>query len=329
MLTLDDGARWLAPLAVLAVGHSAPALPGPLRSLSVDPRLVADPWVRDALAGIGADDAVLVAGTGLTGCDVVASLRARGHRGRIFMVSRRGLLPRPRTPLPVESFGRFDEWPAATALALLRRVRAAVAEATGRGRPWEDVIAALRNQARVVWGALPVAEKQRLLRHVRPFWDVHRFQCAPQIDRVIADGREAGWLTVRAGSLLDVQADSASDGEVITVRIGRRGGGIDVVRVASVVNCTGPGHRSVVDAHPLLRALAGRGALRADPCRLGIDVDGESRVLDRDGAPSPGLFVAGPLARGTHGELMGLPQVALQPRDVAASVAAIWPRRRP
>ena len=91
----------------------------------------------------------------------------------------------------------------------------------------------------------------------------------------------------------------------------------------AVVNCTGPGHRSVVAAHPLLHSLAEAGHLRADPCRLGIDVDDRSRVLDASGAASPDLFVAGPLARGTHGELMGLPQVTTQPREVAAAVARL------
>ncbi|MCQ8277522.1 FAD/NAD(P)-binding protein [Acetobacteraceae bacterium KSS8] len=323
-VTLETGDRWRAPLMVLAVGHSAPDLPAPLRSLAADPRLVADPWARDALAGIAPEAAVLVVGTGLTGCDVIASLRARGHRGRVLMVSRRGLLPRPRTPLPVESFGRFDDRPSVTARALLRRVRAAVAAAAALGRPWEDVVAALREQAGPVWGSLPVVEKRRLLRHARPFWDVHRFQCAPQIDRAVADGLASGWLSVRAASLVAAAADT----EAIRVRIGPRGGGSEEVSVAAVVNCTGPGHRSVVESHPLLRALAKRGVLRADPCRLGIDVDGTSRVLGHDGVPAPGLFVAGPLARFAHGELMGLPQVALQPRDVAASVAAIWPRDR-
>ena len=71
------------------------------------------------------------------------------------------------------------------------------------------------------------------------------------------------------------------------------------------------------------RSLAEAGHLRADPCRLGIDVDRASRVVDREGAAWPDLFVAGPLARGTHGELMGLPQVTTQPREVAEAVARL------
>ncbi len=90
-----------------------------------------------------------------------------------------------------------------------------------------------------------------------------------------------------------------------------------------VINCTGPGHRSVTASHPVLRALAEAGALRADPARLGILVDGSGRVVRGDGTAWPTLFVAGPLARGTYGELMGLPQVNLQPRQVAADLARL------
>ena len=53
-----------------------------------------------------------------------------------------------------------------------------------------------------------------------------------------------------------------------------------------------------------------------------LDLLPEAIVLGADGAPSPGLYVAGPLARGAFGELIGLPQVSLQPRAVAATLVA-------
>ena len=311
-VALEDGAEAAAPVLVLAVGHTAPDLPAALAPLASDARMVADPWDRAALDRIGPLDPVLVVGTGLTGCDVVASLRARGHRGTVLAVSRRGLLPRPRTTSPVGEAGDFSSRPAVTALALLRRVRGAVAAVEAEGRPWEAVVAALRTQA--------VGERRRLLRHLRPFWDVHRFQCAPQVAAVVASGQAQGWLTVRAAT--PVTAQAGPDGIEVLLRL-RGGRASETVRVRAVVNCTGPGHRSVVAAHPLLHSLAEAGHLRADPCRLGIDVDDRSRVLDASGVAAPDLFVAGPLARGTHGELMGLPQVTTQPREVAACVARL------
>ncbi len=311
-----------ADILVLAVSHSAPDLPPLLAGLRGEPGLVPDPWAPERLASLPRDGDVLVVGTGLTACDVVANLRGNGHRGRILMLSRRGQLPRPRTTLPVSAFGEFDQAPAETALALLRRVRAAMRAARALGRPWEDVIDALRSQARVVWGALPSVERHRLLRHLRPFWDAHRFQSAPPIDRLIGAGLRSGDLTLVAGAL--VRVERAPDG-LFAAEFRRRGdrlGRTERVRVAGIVNCTGPGHRSVVGGNPLLRSLATSAGLHADEWHLGIAVDTGSRVISVGGA-WPNLFVAGPLARGTHGELMGLPQVSAQPREVAASVAGL------
>jgi uncharacterized NAD(P)/FAD-binding protein YdhS len=69
--------------------------------------------------------------------------------------------------------------------------------------------------------------------------------------------------------------------------------------------------------------LVQAGALQADPARLGILVDGVGRVIRADGQAWETLFVAGPLARGTYGELMGLPQVNMQPAQVAGELAAL------
>ena len=60
-----------------------------------------------------------------------------------------------------------------------------------------------------------------------------------------------------------------------------------------------------------------------DPAALGILVDDLARVVRSGGAAWPNLFVAGPLARGTFGELMGLPQVNTQPRAVASCLARL------
>jgi uncharacterized NAD(P)/FAD-binding protein YdhS len=161
-----------------------------------------------------------------------------------------------------------------------------------------------------------------MLRHARAFWDVHRFQSAPQIDAAVAAARAEGRLTVRAASVIDA---AAAEGAVL-VRLRPRGaaaGGCESLVVDTVINCTGPGHRSVVQTHPVLAGLAASGGLQADPASLGILVDGDARVVRADGSAWKNLFVAGPLARGTFGELMGLPQVNLQPRGVAALLGGL------
>jgi len=314
-----EGDALMADAVVLAVSHTAPDLPAPLRGVG---HVIADPWNLGALAAVSQEARVLIVGTGLTACDVVATLMARGHLGDVTVISRHGLLPRPRTLLPVEAEGDFAGAPETTALGLLRRIRRAMAAAQAAGRPWENVVDALRQQAVVAWGALDWTERRRMLRHARAFWDVHRFQSAPQIDAVVAAARAEGRLTVRAASVID----AAEVGEGLRLRVRPRGapaGGCEILVVDTVINCTGPGHRSVVKTHPVLAGLAGVGGLQADPAALGILVDGDARVVRADGSAWINLFVAGPLARGTFGELMGLPQVNLQPRAVAFQLATL------
>lgn len=310
-VTLDDGRVLAADTMVLATSHPASALPRALAGID-DPRVVQSPWGVD-FGQVDPAATVAIVGTGLTMADTVSSLRAGGHRGAIVAISRRGLMPRRRTLSVITPLGMFAENPARTAGDLVSRVRQAM-----QGEPWERVIEALRQQAPAVWQALPVVERRRFLRHIRPFWDAHRYPCAPMTDDLLREGLGHHWLRVVAGSLMSVERMPA--GLALTVR--RHGGGIERIEAALVVNCTGPAHASVVAGTRVLAALAAAGALAEDPTNLGILTDGRGRVLNAEGSVTPGLFVAGPLARGAYGELIGLPQVSDQPRAVAAEIAA-------
>ncbi len=84
---------------------------------------------------------------------------------------------------------------------------------------------------------------------------------------------------------------------------------------------TGPAHGTIFETIPLLAQIGDIGLVRPDPLGLGIDVDLQSHVIGRDGHVSETLFVAGPLARGTFGELMGAPDLARHARNIAEHIA--------
>ncbi len=308
ILSGASGHAFLADILVVATSHPPPSPPAAFASLSGDGRYVADPTRPDALAGIGREDRVLIVGSGLTAADVIASLAERGHQGSITVFSRRGLRSRGHSPEGFPPRGDFTSEPAVTVRELVRRVRAEVRAAEEEGQSWHPVFDALRAQGGHIWRALPPVERQRLLRHVKPFWDVHRFRIAPQVkavaDRLVEEGR----LRFMTASLAHVSHSAPQSPISVGLRL-KHGGGIEEQEFDAVVITTGPSHRSVMGQQPYLQSLNSLGLVQLDETGLGIACDVNARAVDLWGAPVPGLYVAGPLARGTFGELMGLPQV--------------------
>ena len=119
-----------------------------------------------------------------------------------------------------------------------------------------------------------------------------------------------------------VAAVSYHNGRIRTALKRAHGGGTTIRDFDAVIVTTGPAHNAVIDSQPYLAGLAGVGLVVPDPVRLGLWCDEHSRLLDHEGWPVPGLYVAGPLARGTFGELMGLPQVSEHAALVAGEVLA-------
>jgi uncharacterized NAD(P)/FAD-binding protein YdhS len=315
----DKGGLTQADIVVVATSHPPPVAPGRLAAILANhPRFVADTTKPGSLEVVRPQDRVLVIGNGLTAADVIASLARNGHEGPVVAISRRGLRSRGHAASPQEPFGDFVTDPASSAVALLRKVRTSIRQAAGQGLSWHAVIDQVRSQGHDLWRALPVAERRRIVRHLRPYWDVHRFRIAPQVEAVLDSAIEAGRLEVLAASV----ADAGVEGETIRITLQPRHARERSERTFdAVVVTTGPAHGGILQTQPWLGELEREGSLVLDPTGLGIACSERSEAVGADGRPIPSLLVSGPLARGTFGELMGLPQISEHALFVARQIA--------
>jgi len=319
-ILLENGGMVEADIVVLAVSHPPPAVPKAFREVAFHPKFIGNPWLSEGISAIGSTDRVLIIGTALTTADVIASLKSAGHIGKILAISRRGLVSRLRKMQQTATYGDFVSPPYRRVLPLLKAVRNIIIQAEANGSSWGAVMDALRVQGLDIWSALPAAEKKRFLRHLRPFWDAHRYQVAPQLAAIIEAECASGDLSIFAARVLAVSLEEGR------FQVSLKPRHADVARIESfdaVVNCTGPDHANVVDTNPVLRSLSAAGLICPDPFGLGLQTDLLARAVGQSLEPSHNLFVAGPLARAAFGELMGLPQVSQHAALVAREVAKL------
>lgn len=291
---LDDGRRISGRAIVLATGN-----PAPRTASDKGARVISDPWAAGALDSIGATDRVAIIGTGLTMVDMAVWLQARGWRGPLFALSRRGLGPRahhdnPEAPLPVSP--ELADGPASARLSAARRL--------AKQGQWRALMEGLRPVTGDLWRAADAATRARLVRHLRPFWDVHRHRIAPAIAAEIQALTDAGRLTVTAGRVVRV----APTGDGVTLTFRPKGATVtEMVEADWLIDCTGPGHDPARD--PLTGPLIAAGRARLDPLRLGLELDDSGRVLTAEGTPDPTLMVLGPPARATFWETVAVPDI--------------------
>lgn len=330
-VSLRDGSRIRAARVVLAVGNYPPEDP-PVDCdgfFASSPRYVRDPWGHGAFDRIDLDAPILLIGTGLTMVDVALQLQALGAAAAMTAVSRRGLLPAShRNPAHVP---HTHEVPAdllagpASTRAYVRAVRRHVRETAARGIDWRDAIAALRPVTARLWSALSVAERSRFLRHVRPFWEVHRHRMAPPLYDAFERLRVSGSVNVIAGRLVQIREQRASGSATVTVRVRPRGSRESrELTVGAVVNCSGPSGDTRRLRDPLFDRLRLQGIVRPDPLGLGIDVGSHGALIDNDGFESPFLYYVGPFLRARDWEATAVPELRQYAHRLADHLADTW-----
>ncbi|TFI56683.1 FAD-dependent oxidoreductase [Sphingomonas parva] len=316
-IRMADGGDMRADVAVLAVGNLPPHHPPGLDGASLAAHgYFGDPWDEAAYRDLRDDETILIIGTGLTMVDVALRLDLEGFRGRILAVSRRGLSPKVHAPtrLPDVPLG---ERPQGEISSLVRQIRRR-ADAIG----WRAAVDELRPMTQDMWRAASDAQRDRFLRHARPWWDVHRHRIAPDVaarlQRMVDDSR----LEIAGGRPFAY----TPDGGRIEVSWRRRGSTTpEALRADRIINCTGPQGDLLRATDPLLATLVERGTIRPDPLRLGIDVDAQARTVDAEGNPNDWLLALGPMTRGSCWEIVAVPDIRIQTWSVARRLSnAHW-----
>lgn len=309
-LMLSSGDLVRADAAILACGHESIVREGPLHL---------SPWSEPVGGGAPDDSTILILGTGLTMVDTAAALLEGGHRGRIVALSRRGLIPQAHRDVGALDIdvatAPFDQGLA----SICHWLRGLARLTEARAGDWRSVIDGLRPHTQGIWRTMSPSARRRFLEHARPWWDIHRHRMAPEIatrlHRFINNGR----IEIVAGRIVEIAAGT----ERARVSLRRRGAReVETIEVSRIISCKGVTSDPRNSANPLLGSLFDHGLARADPLGVGIDVDSNCAIIDRNGRPSERLYAIGPMSQAAFWEIIAVPDIRLQTAKLAAYLGA-------
>ena len=305
---LANGTSLVSHNAVLAVGHETQ----PARSRGIAVRVGSE---RDTPLEPHAD--VMILGSGLSMVDAWLSLADAEHRGSITVVSRNGLLPKGHRNVPPINIDAADV-PFGTSLPyFMRWFRDLVRETEAGGGDWRSVIDGLRPYNQRIWQSWSGHTKRQFLRHLRPWWNIHRHRLPPELHDRLVRAVAGGQVRLIAAEFVGVER---TDGAV-RAHIRRRGADTrESMDVARVYDCGGVSVDVMSSSNPVIRDLVANGRARADELHIGLDVDDHCAVVDAAGKVTERLLVVGPLTRGRFFEIEAIPDIRVQAAKLAARI---------
>lgn len=319
-ITLASGKTIDATRVVLATGNSAPS---GLRLKGLDPahpKYFQNPWVDWESTLTDKSENVILIGTGLTAIDVLISLTDLGWKGKIFAVSRNGLLP-----LSHFKGVEYPSWldPKAGKITLAQAIKAFKEhfhKTTASGVNPAILVDKLRPVTQQLWQGFSLAEKKRFNRHFRTRWNVVRHRIAQSIHQLLLEAIAARKLEIVKGSLRELTEIGGQF--VLTVKSGDK---LRKIEGGALINCTGPSESYTRSAVPLYARLLERGLIQADDMDMGIQATPDFAVIQKNGTVSKSIFALGPALKGTLWESVAVPELRSQTFRLAEMLASQLP----
>ncbi len=325
---MADGTSFATDLTLLTIGT-----PDPDRFAELDgaPGYFDSPYPSERMIeAIDPDQQVVVLGSGLSAIDALMTLLDVGHRGRIHMISREGLLPRVEIPAPETGYDRRyltlenvhrlirERGPAFSVVDLFRLFRREAEEAVGhaidwRGEdrfdgdaeaalladiaaaesgdePFQRILSAARHDSTAIWNLLRPLDQKRFGQWLAPHFAAARFVTPMVNARRIAQAMASGQLTVR-GRVEDTVRDDDGDGFTVRFEDG------ETLDAPVVVNATGQATTLDEMREALIEDLLAKDWLQPHPAGGAIAHRATCRIISAD-RDAPRLYALGQLLNG-------------------------------
>jgi uncharacterized NAD(P)/FAD-binding protein YdhS len=321
LLTLEFAGRdsLHAGRVILALGNPPPPALRWAEAVRNHPAYFEDPWVPPA--HLSSEHSVLIVGNGLTMADVAFSLTRDAARApRLITISRHGLIPLPQSSFHAAAVqGGAEFFADATSIReILAASRALVRDVEELGGDWREVVTFIRNVAPALWRRLPDAERNRFVRHLQSYWDIHRHRMPPQMAAHMETLRRGGKLGINAGRIHRMEPD----GDRLRVTWRRRGADLpESFVVDAVVNAIGPDYAVRRSHNPLLQALRTAGWVSEDSLDLGLRTTARGACVGADGCAGEQLFYLGPMLRADHWEATAATELRNHAEELARYLA--------
>jgi uncharacterized NAD(P)/FAD-binding protein YdhS len=313
MIRTIDGRDIESDVLVLALGNLPVQSDWPAH-IPAD-KLTADPWRSAAWRGIPASADVLVLGSGLTAVDVISTLLRNGQSGKIFCLSRHGLLPQRHR----SSVAAKEESAACLDVTSVRRTLTALRRKVESGTDWLDLVNGLRPNTESFWRDLAGEEQSRFLRHAATHWNIHRHRMPESVGRLLQQAIENGQLVIRAGRRTEV---SYQDGRIRIAFRPRGSKHSERLECDYIIDCRGSSDNLRRAQSSLVQMLLSNGLLKPHTSGLGaaIDLSGYG-IAPADGQPSR-IFSLGNMLKGERWETTSVPDLRGQTQELAELLLA-------
>jgi uncharacterized NAD(P)/FAD-binding protein YdhS len=140
----------------------------------------------------------VILGAGLSSVDAIQSLNARGFAGKITVISRHGLLPKPH--INTYNSSPLEVMPGGNIAAMIKWV---VQQSKLKGNRLQaiDMLRPVTNQ---LWAKISLQEKQYFLKHLLPIWSILRHRMPAQSHQLIMELKRQNRLQMVAASIVAV-----------------------------------------------------------------------------------------------------------------------------